>query len=394
MLAAALDSQVSSLESVIGPHLSASVGENMNHSAKAYAVLTCLISAMTTPALAQQPPDPVQSDSMANTAMGTDALLNVNLSESGCHDTASGEDALYSDTSGSYNTATGFGSLFSNISGNNNTAGGSESLYSNLTGSNNNADGYQSMYNNTSGSNNIATGYQALYSNTTGGYNSALGYLALNNSQSGLGNIGVGPFAGQNIVQGKFNIDIGSWGSADESNTIRIGLPKYHQATYIAGITNSQVTGAQVYVTANGQLGVLASSERYKADITTLAPASERLAQLRPVSFHLKTDPNGAIQYGLIAEEVDKVYPELVIRDRDGKIQGVRYDELAPILLNEIQRQQASMLSLTEQNHSQASELFELKQQVTKLADLEREVAEMHAALAVLQTKDQLVAQR
>ena len=250
------------------------------------------------------------------------------------------------------------------------------------------------MYSNTNGSNNVATGYQALYSNTTGGYNSALGYQALNKSQSGLGNIGVGPFAGQNIVQGKFNIDIGSWGTADESNTIRIGLPQFHQVTYIAGITNSQVTGAQVYVTANGQLGVLASSERYKTDITTLAPASVRLAKLRPVSFRLKSDPSRAIQYGLIAEEVDRVYPELVIRDSDGKIQGVRYEELAPILLSEMQRQQASIASLTKQNGSQAAEIFELKQHVAKLGDLAREVAEMHAALAALKTKDQLVAQR
>lgn len=366
----------------------------MNHSAKALAMSICLISAMTTPALAQQPPDPVNSDSLANTAMGTDALLNVDLAESGCHNTASGEDALYSDTSASYNTATGFSSLFSNISGDNNTAAGAESLYSNQTGANNSADGFQSMYNNTSGSDNIASGYQALYSNTTGGYNAALGYQALINSQSGVGNIGVGPFAGRNIVQGAFNIDIGSWGTADESNTIRIGLPQYHRATYIAGITDSQVTGAQVFVTASGQLGVLASSERYKTDITTLSPASERLAQLRAVSFRLKTDPDGAIQYGLIAEEVDTVYPELVTRDRDGKIQGVRYDELAPILLNEMQRQQASIASLTVQNGSQASEIIELKQQVTKLGDLAREVAEMRVALAALQTKDQLVARR
>jgi hypothetical protein len=391
---AALDSQVSNLKSVNGPHLSAMVGENMNHSAKIFAVLICLISAMTTPALAQQPPDLVQSDTMANTAMGTAALQNIDLEESGCHNTASGAYALYSDTSGSYNTGTGLSSLFSNISGSNNTATGAEALYSSLTGGNNTANGFQSMYNNTSGSNNAAIGYQALYSNTTGSFNSALGYQALINSQSGLGNIGVGPFAGQNIAQGKFNIDIGSWGSADESNTIRIGLPKYHSTTYIAGITSSQVTGAQVYVTANGQLGVLASSERYKTEITTLAPASERLAQLRPVSFHLKTDPGGAIQYGLIAEEVNKVYPELVVRDKDGKMQGVRYDELAPILLNEMQRQQASIVSLTMQNGSQAAEISELKQQVTKLGELAREVAEMHSALAKLQTKDQLVARR
>src|SRR5450755_1040298 len=146
-LAEVIDAHVSSRKSVNGPHLNAKAGDNMNHS-KAFAAMVCLFFAMATAAPAQQPPDPVASDSLANTAMGTDALLNIDLSESGCHNTASGEDALYSDTSGSYNTATGFTSLFSNISGEYNTAAGSESLFSNTTGVNNNADGYQSMYHN------------------------------------------------------------------------------------------------------------------------------------------------------------------------------------------------------------------------------------------------------
>jgi len=349
----------------------------MNIPAKACSMVICLVAALSTPALAQQPPDPIKSDSMANTAMGTDALLNVDLAESGCHNTAIGEDALYADTSGSYNTATGFSALASNVTGSNNTAAG-----------------YQSLQADDSGSNNVAYGYRALYANTAGSNNLALGYEALNGSQSGEGNIAVGPYAGQNIVKGQLNIDIGSWGAADESNTIRIGLSKYHQATYIAGISNSRVTGAQVFVTASGQLGVLASSERYKTGIASLDPASERLARLRPVSFHLRTEPDGAIQYGLIAEEVDKVYPELVIRDADGAVQGVRYDELAPLLLGEVQRQQASLQSLGEQNLAQSAEIAALKQQVSRLTDLQREVADMHAALAALQDKGRMVAQR
>jgi len=204
------------------------------------------------------------------------------------------------------------------------------------------------MYNNTSGSNNAAIGYQALYSNTTGSFNSALGYQALINSQSGLGNIGVGPFAGQNIAQGKFNIDIGSWGSADESNTIRIGLPKYHSTptSQVSQVHSNRCTGLCYGEWSIRRAGLLRALQNGNHDAP---PASERLAQLRPVSFHLKTDPGGAIQYGLIAEEVNKVYPELVVRDKDGKMQGVRYDELAPILLNEMQRQQASIVSLTMQ---------------------------------------------
>ncbi len=107
-------------------------------------------------------------------------------------------------------------------------------------------------------------------------------------------------------------------------------------------------------MTSAGQLGVLGSSERYKTDITPLGPRTEKLQQLRPVSFHLKTDPRGTLQYGLIAEEVAKAYPELVIRDGAGKIQGVRYDELAPLLLNEVQQQQHKLAA-------QDAKLAELK---------------------------------
>ena len=104
----------------------------------------------------------------------------------------------------------------------------------------------------------------------------------------------------------------------------------------IAGIESSKVTGSAVYVTTTGRLGVLASSERYKTAIEPMGANTAKLSQLRPVTFKLKTDAEGTRQYGLIAEEVDRVYPELVIRDEAGKVQGIRYDELAPMLLNEI----------------------------------------------------------
>jgi hypothetical protein len=256
--------------------------------------------------------------------------------------------------------------------------------------------GYQTLFNNTTGINNTAVGYQTLYSNTSGSYATALGYDALNNSQSGLANIGVGPFAGKNIVQGQLNIDIGSWGSADESNTIRIGLPQYHLTTYIAGIGNSAIAGGTPVVVnpATGQLGYAGSSQRYKMDISSLGSVTERHTLLHPVSVHIKTNPNGAIQYGLIAEEVDKVYPELVIRDSDGKIQGVRYDELAPMLLNEVQKQQqvnaaqAANIASLEKREQQETEA-----QDVKISALKEELTEMRAALAALQPKDQLVAQ-
>ena len=128
------------------------------------------------------------------------------------------------------------------------------------------------------------------------------------------------------------------------------------------------------------QWSYAASSERFKTAIAPIGQSTEKLQQLRPVSFHLKANPKGAVQYGLIAEEVDRVYPELVIRDASGKIQGVRYDELAPILLNEVQQQ--------------AAEIRDLKQQQKTVGEMQEQLAEMHAALLKLQAKDELVAQR
>ena len=382
----------------------------MNYSAKAFSVLICLISAMATPALAQQPPDVVTSDSMANTAMGTDALLNVNLDESGCHNTASGADALYSDTSGSYNTATGYSSLYSNTTGANNTAAGFESLYFNSTGIDNAASGYQALYKNTTGSFNVASGAGALYTNTsadystasgyealynsTGGSNTASGYQALyattsgaNNTASGVhalandttgsNNVAVGWHAGYNLTTGSYNVDIANVGGIAESGVIRIGATVTQTRTFIAGIYGTSVSGSAVVVNSAGQLGVVVSSERFKTDIAPMGSDTANLQSLRPVKFHLKTDPHGAVQYGLIAEEVAKVYPELVIRDETGRIDGVRYDELAPMLLNEMHEQQNVLAA-----------------QSAKIAQLQEQLSGIQAALVKLQSPDQLVARR
>jgi hypothetical protein len=137
------------------------------------------------------------------------------------------------------------------------------------------------------------------------------------------------------------------------------------------------VSGSAVVVSSTGRLGVTVSSERYKTAIASMGSNSETLTQLRPVTFHLKTDPKGALQYGLIAEEVAKVYPELVIRNESGRIDGVRYDELAPMLLNDVQQQ--------------AAEIRDLKEQMAELKDLKQE---LHAALAKLQAENALLAQR
>jgi hypothetical protein len=144
------------------------------------------------------------------------------------------------------------------------------------------------------------------------------------------------------------------------------------------------VSGNAVVVSPTGQLGVVVSSERFKTSVAPMGEVSEKLQQLRPVGFHLKSDPHGPVQYGLIAEEVAKVYPELVIRDGNGRVDGVRYDELAPMLLNEVQKQQATIRAQAKRADSQAAEI----------RDLKNLVLEMRVGLQKLQAKDQLLAQR
>jgi len=202
-----------------------------------------------------------------------------------------------------------------------------------------------------------------MFANITGSNNVAFGKGALRDNSSGSGNIGIGYYAGSNLTTGKYNIDIGNSGAAGESGIIRVGSAGTQTAAYIAGISTTQVTGAQVYVTAAGQLGVLASSERYKTAIRPIGKESAKLQLLRPVSFHLRNQPDGLLQYGLIAEEVTKVYPEIVIRNSSGGIEGVRYEELTPMLLNELQQQRHTIAS-------QAARLRKMQEQLDTLQAL------------------------
>jgi hypothetical protein len=260
---------------------------------------------------------------------------------------------------GYYNVAEGIDALTANVSGASNVAVGPYTLFTNNAGSENVAVGSDALYNNVGGNTNIAVGQAALYDNVNGSNNIAIG------DQAALD------------VTGSNNIEIGSVGASADSGAIRIGTPTVQTAAYMAGISTSRVTGSAVFVTSHGQLGVLASSERYKTAIATMDATTQKIQALRPVTFHLKNDPQGTAQFGLIAEEVDKVYPELVIRDDDGKIQGVRYDELAPLLLNEVQHQ--------------TTELAQLKDQI---ADLKRTNDSIQAALAEWQAKERRVAMR
>ena len=174
---------------------------------------------------------------------------------------------------------------------------------------------------------------------------------------------------------------MGNPGAASESNTIRLGCidllsaPGPHASTFIAGIAGVPVTGSVVLISSTGQLGTLASSLRYKRDIQPMGAHSRGLLQLRPVIFRYTQDPQGERQYGLIAEEVAKVYPELVTRNAQGQVEAIRYQELAPMLLNEVQHQQRQLVA-------QAKQLAELKAQNARLQAMLAKQQERDAALA------------
>ena len=269
----------------------------------------------------------------SNTANGYAALFS---NTNGFDNTAIGYAALDSNTMGNDNTANGFQALFHNITGKNNTANGSQALYSNTTGSANTASGVEALYSNT-GSGNTANGYVALDRNTTGTQNTASGYGALDNNTTGNYNIGLGPGGGFNLTTGSNNIDIGNFGVAGESDKIRIGTEGTQTATFIAGISGETVTGTAVVVNSNGRLGVAPSSARFKDEIKPMDKASEAILALKPVTFRYKheLDPEGTPQFGLVAEEVEKVNPDLVARDADGKVYTVRYEAVNAMLLNE-----------------------------------------------------------
>ncbi len=270
-----------------------------------------------------------------NTAEGDSALFNVTT---GFDDTALGFDALVSDTTGFNNTAIGADALFDNTTGSENTAIGFEPLFSNTTGAANTATGDSALVLNTTGNNNTANGSFTLSSNSTGNNNTAVGFQALQFNSTGSGNIALGFLAGSKLTTGNNNIEIGNKGLAGESKTIRIGIPGNQQATFIAGISGVTVGGGiGVIVDSSGHLGTIVSSERFKDSIKPMDKASEAILSLQPVTFRYKheLDPDGIPQFGLVAEQVEKVNPDLVARDEQGKPYTVRYEAVNAMLLNE-----------------------------------------------------------
>jgi hypothetical protein len=281
-----------------------------------------------------------------NTATGLQALFS---NTTGSDNTASGTFALLNNTTGSDNAATGRQALFSNTTGNNNTATGYSALSQNTTGNDNTAIGFLALQSNTTGIDNTANGSQALQFNTTGNFNTANGNLALTNNTTGSNNIALGPSAGINLTTGSNNIDIGNSGVAGESKTIRIGTAGTQRKTFIAGISGATVaSGVGVIVGSNGQLGTVVSSERFKDAIKPMDKASEAILALKPVTFRYKRelDPEGIPQFGLVAEQVEKVDPALVARDADGKIYTVRYDAVNAMLLNEFLKEHRKVQEL------------------------------------------------
>jgi endosialidase-like protein len=267
-----------------------------------------------------------------NTALGGQALLHNN----GSYNTAVGENALVFNTSGSFNMALGQGALANNLMGTSNVAMGFQALNAN-TASDNVAVGFQALLSNSSGHENTGVGNFALFDNTASSNNTAVGNSALAHT-TGSSNVALGASAGLNISAGNFNIDIGNPGVAGDSNTIRVGTAQ--TACYIGGISGqSAVGGDAVFVTSAGKLGTITavSSARFKDEIKPMDKASEVILALKPVTFRYKKelDPKRIPQFGLVAEEVEKVNPDLVKRDRDGSLQTVRYDAVNAMLLNE-----------------------------------------------------------
>ncbi len=271
-----------------------------------------------------------------NTAIGFEALAS---NSSGDSNTAAGSGALTSNTTGLENTAIGFQAMESNTSGFDNVATGRLALWRNTTGFYNTADGIVALADNTTGHNNTATGGAALVSNTTGFENTADGFNALDGNTTGHANLALGFLAGSNLVDGNNNIYVGNAGGGPhESNKIRIGQNGTHRHTFIAGISGVTVpNGVTVIIDGKGQLGTVTSSDRYKDEIKPMDKASEAILQLKPVTFRYKAeiDPDKIPQFGLVAEDVEKVNPDLVVKDAEGKVYTVRYEAVNAMLLNE-----------------------------------------------------------
>ena len=288
-----------------------------------------------------------------NTANGTFALMN---NTEGDDNTASGFSALQSNTTGAFNTANGAFALFSNTTARFNTAIGDEALVSNTTGFTNTATGASALDNNTQGDDNTATGAFTLSANTTGGSNVANGVSTLRSNTTGRGNTAIGSGA-LFFSTGDFNTALGDTAGANvrtASNVICIGAPlvfgeDVSNSCYIGSIFGQISSGGTaVFINADNKLGTTTSSRRFKEEIKPMERSSEALFALKPVTFRYKSeiDPQGISQFGLVAEDVEVINPDLVVRDKEGKVNTVRYEAVNAMLLNEFLKEHCKVQEL------------------------------------------------
>ena len=328
------------------------------------------------PAVEAVSPPPDGGYPGGNTAEGTAALRDLTTGES---NTALGNFTLTLNTGGDSNTGVGDSTLRNNTTGSDNTAVGVKALTLNSTGDHNTAVGLSALFGNTIGMFNTAIGSGALSSNTTGGGNTAIGDVALRNCRTGIGNTTVGFNAGANVTTADHVICIGeSLAGANVDNTTWID-------NIFGARTQSAIT-APVVVSNTGQLGTVASSERFKKDIATMNQASEAILSPRPVTFHYKMDTQGTPQFGLIAEEVAKVNPALVLPDKEGKPYTVRYDQVNAMLLNEFLKEHKAFV---EEHHIMEKLQVTVAQQQSQIEALTAGLQKVSARLEVSKAEPQ-----
>ena len=308
-----------------------------------------------------------------NTAVG---FLSLSSNTAGSFNTGVGAGALLANVGdsndGNENTATGAGALLSNSTGADNTANGAFALFNNNTGDDNTANGTRALFSNTDGRDNTATGISALRLNDTGDENTATGIAALANNTTGNGNTAIGSLAGLNQTTGFNNVYIGKnvLGVAGENN-----------ACYILSIFGqTSASGIPILINSNNKLGTTTSSRRFKEEIKLMDNASEALFALNPVTFRYKKeiDPTATPQFGLVAEEVEKVNPDLIVRDKEGKAYSVRYDQVNAMLLNEFLKEHRAFLD--EQCKMQELEANAVRQEAN-VAQQQKQIEALTAGL-------------
>ena len=312
-----------------------------------------------------------------NTAEGHLALANLNTS-AGLYNTAAGVYSLLSITDGDFCTALGAGTLFANTA-DENTATGAGALFSHTDGGGNTANGAFALFSHTSGIDNTVVGDRALLISTTGGFNTAVGEAAMLNNDTGSNNVAIGVQALGNNISGSNNIVLGNVAgsgvtTANDVICIGAGGENVDSSCYIGGIFNATSSGGTaVFINSAGKLGTSTSSQRFKEAIKPMEQASAALYALKPVSFHYKKeiDPQGTKQFGLLAEEVEKVNPDLVVRDKEGKPYTVRYDQVNAMLLNEFLKEHRKVEELeamvARQQKTFESKVAEQRQQIDAL---------------------------